>query len=199
MKEFFLSKYMNIVTNNNPDFSLEKLEKIKYGIEGIYLTITKLFVVVILGLILGIIKDVLILLLFYNILRFLGFGYHAKTSKECLIFSILFFAFLPFLVIKNIVIFNYSFLIVFICIINFLLFAPSDTKKRPMFNKKKKLIRKFSLIVITLVYFMLSLVVSKETSSMILLSIIIQAFMVNPIIYMLTKEPYNNYKVYKKD
>ena len=68
-----------------------------------------------------------------------------------------------------------------------------------MFNKKKKLIRKFSLIAITLVYFILSLVVNKETSSMILLSIIIQAFMVNPIIYMLTKEPYNNYKVYKKD
>lgn len=199
MKEKFLNNYMSVIIKNNPDFSDEQLEKMKYGIEGIYLTVTKLLIIVVLGILLGIIKEVLILLLFYNILRFFGFGYHAKNSKECLMFSVLFFSILPFLIVRNIIVFKYKFVIAIICIVNFLLFAPSDTKKRPMFNKKKKLIRKILLLIITLVYFALTFVLNKEISSMILLAIIIQTFMVNPTIYLITNEPYNNYKAYQKN
>lgn len=137
MKDFFLNNYMNIILKNNSDFSQDDIDKMKYGIEGIYLTITKLVVICILGIILGIIKEIVILLLFYNVLRFFGFGYHAKGSKQCLLFSITFFVLLPLLSVKSILTFKYKGVILSLCLINFLLFAPSDTKKRPMINKKK--------------------------------------------------------------
>lgn len=199
MKEKFINNYMNIVISNKSNLSSDDIDKMKYGIEGIYLTVTKLIIVIGLGIILGIIKEILILLLLYNILRFFGFGYHAKGSKECLIFSICFFVLLPYLVIKKILIFKYPIFIILICAFNFILFAPSDTKKRPMINKKKKLKRKIAILVVTSIYAILSFNTNYEISALIILALIIQSIMVNPFIYMLTKEPYNNYKNYLKE
>ncbi len=196
MKELFLNNYMNMVKKNNPTFSKDELDKMKYGIEGIYLTITKLFVILLLGFIFNILYEILLLLLFYNFLRFFGFGYHARNSLECLIISISLFFILPLLVSKQLLTFNYKWLLVSLCIINFLLFAPSDTKKRPMINKKKKRIRKTFVILITIIYSIIIPFVDYKLSSILLLSIVIQAIMVNPFIYMIFKQPYNNYKNY---
>lgn len=198
MKEKFIDNYMHIIIKNNSQFSSEQLEKMRYGIEGIYLTITKLIIILILGIVLNILKEIIIVLLFYNLIRFFGFGYHAKNSKECLIFSILFFVVLPFLTINNVLIFKYKIPLILLCASNFVLFAPSDTKKRPMINKKKKLKRKISTLIVTVIYFIICLNVSNYLSSLILLSLIIESIMVNPLIYILTKEPYNNYKSYLK-
>lgn len=196
MKELFLNNYMNMVKKNNPTFSKDELDKMKYGIEGIYLTITKLFVILLLGFIFNILYEIILLLVFYNFLRFFGFGYHARNSLECLIISISLFFILPLLVSKQLLTFNYKWLLVSLCIINFLLFAPSDTKKRPMINKKKKRIRKTFVILITIIYSIIIPFVDYKLSSILLLSIVIQAIMVNPFIYMIFKQPYNNYKNY---
>ena len=196
MKELFLNNYMNMVKKNNPTFSKDELDKMKYGIEGIYLTITKLFVILLLGFIFNILYEIILLLVFYNFLRFFGFGYHARNSLECLIISISLFFILPLLVSKQLLTFNYKWLLVSLCIINFLLFAPSDTKKRPMINKKKKRIRKTFVILITIIYSIIIPFVDYKLSSILLLSIVIQTIMVNPFIYMIFKQPYNNYKNY---
>ena len=196
MKDLFLNNYMNVVKKNNPAFSKDELDKIKYGIEGIYLTVTKLFVILLLGFIFNILYEIILLLVFYNFLRFFGFGYHARNSLECLIISISLFFILPLLVSKQLLTFNYKWLLVSLCIINFLLFAPSDTKKRPMINKKKKRIRKTFVILITIIYSIIIPFVDYKLSSILLLSIVIQAIMVNPFIYMIFKQPYNNYKNY---
>lgn len=198
MKEKFINNYMNVVIKNNSNLSSDDIDKMRYGIEGIYLTVTKLIVVIFLGIILNILKEIVILLLFYNLLRFFGFGYHAKGSKECLIFSILFFVLLPYLIVNKIIIFKYQVPLILICAFNFILFAPSDTKKRPMINKKKKLKRKIAILLVTLIYSILVFNVNKNISSLIILALIIQSIMVNPVIYMLTNEPYNNYKDYLK-
>ena len=194
MKELFLNNYMDMIKKNNPTFSKDELDKMKYGIEGIYLTITKLFVILLLGFIFNILYEIILLLVFYNFLRFFGFGYHARNSLECLIISISLFFILPLLVSKQLLTFNYKWLLVSLCIINFLLFAPSDTKKRPMINKKKKRIRKTFVILITIIYSIIIPFVDYKLSSILLLSIVIQTIMVNPFIYMIFKQPYNNYK-----
>lgn len=196
MKELFLNNYMNMVKKNNPTFSKDELDKMKYGIEGIYLTITKLFVILLLGFIFNILYEIILLLVFYNFLRFFGFGYHARNSLECLIISISLFFIFPFLIYKHLLIFNCKWLIIGLCLINFFLFAHSDTKKRPMINKRKKLIRKAFVIFITIIYSIIIPFVDYKLSSILLLSIVIQAIMVNPFIYMIFKQPYNNYKNY---
>lgn len=196
MKGIFLNNYINMIKKNNPSFSKDELDKIRYGIEGIYLTVTKLVIIILLGFLFNILYEIFLLLLFYNFLRFFGFGYHAKNSTECLIISITLFVFLPLLISKELLLFNYKWSIICLCLINFLLFAPSDTKKRPMINKKKKLFRKISVILITLIYSIFIPYVDYKLSSILLSSIVIQSIMVNPFIYMVTKQPYNNYKNY---
>lgn len=196
MKEAFLNNYMNIVTANKKDLSQDQIDKFRYGIEGIYLTITKLIVIFIIGAILGILKEILLLLIFYNLLRFFGFGYHARGSKECLAFSLSFFVILPYLVAKKLLVFKYNKYIILLCLINFLIFAPSDTKKRPMINKKKKIIRKTLLMIVSIIYSILIFNTNYELSSLLLLSLVIESIMVNPLIYKLTGQPYNNYKNY---
>lgn len=64
-----------------PYYDDEKIEVIMYGLEGLYLTFTKLVVIFGLGLILGKITKILMLLLFYNIIRFSAFGLHAKIGR----------------------------------------------------------------------------------------------------------------------
>lgn len=196
MKEIFLDNYMKMIIKNNPTFTQEQLEKMKYGIEGIYLTVTKLLVIILLGILLGILKEILLLLLFYNFLRFFGFGYHAKNSLECLIFSTTFFVLLPFLVAKRLLVLDYNWLLVVLCLINFCLFAPSDTKKRPMINKKKKLVRKCCVLFVGLIYSILVFNTNYELSSLLILAMVIESIMVNPLIYKLTGQPYGNYKNY---
>lgn len=42
MKKLIINKCMELVTTYNKDLSQRDIDKIKYGLEGLYLTITKL-------------------------------------------------------------------------------------------------------------------------------------------------------------
>ena len=90
MKKIFLQYAMTNISNNG-NYSEEKLEEIAYGLEAIYLTITKMVVLFALAIILGIVKNFLLILIFYNLIRINAFGIHASKSIYCLISSIVFF------------------------------------------------------------------------------------------------------------
>ena len=77
MKNYVLDNAINII-NKKYNYDDIKIEKLRYGLEGIYLTITKAIVIFSIALILGIFKELLVFLLFFNILRFSAFGIHAK-------------------------------------------------------------------------------------------------------------------------
>ena len=68
MKNYVVNKCINLLRNNG-DYDEIKLAEIKYGLEGIYMLISKLIVIIILSILLGIIKEVLIFLLIYNFIR----------------------------------------------------------------------------------------------------------------------------------
>ena len=46
MKKAIINACMKAITNNNPNINDEKLAEIKYGLEGLYLTITKTIVII---------------------------------------------------------------------------------------------------------------------------------------------------------
>ena len=184
---FFLQKYNN--------YSKKDIQKLRYGLEGIYLTITKMIFILLLSLILGILKEVIIVICLFNILRFFGFGFHAEKSSDCLVFSIFTFVFVTLFLLK-INITNTFFLITSaITIISFLLFAPADTIKRPLKNKKKRVIRKF-LTVLTGIFYILLIIYFKYgvLSKLLLSSLIIESIFINPLTYKAYKQPFNNYK-----
>lgn len=199
MKARFMNNTIAFLQKYNT-YSKEDIEKLEYGLEGIYLTITKLIILFFIATLLGVVKEFITLLLLFNIIRYTGFGFHAEKSYQCLIISSFCFLIIPIFFI-NIVLSKIIYIVICIfCIINFLLFAPADTIKRPLPNKKKRIIRKITTTIIGLIYSILSIVFYNHWISAILISaLIIQVIVINPLTYKILKQPYNNYKNYKLD
>ena len=198
MKSAFLNSSIKFKKNYN-DFSEKDIEKLRYGLEGIYLTVQKLIVIIILSLILGIFKEVLITLILFNIIRFTGFGFHAEKSIQCLFISLFQFVILPYILIQIFIPKVVCLVICFICIVSYILFAPADTVKRPLPNAKKRKIRKWSTVLIGFIYTSLIIIFFNTFITPLLLSaLIIEAIVINPLTYMVFKQPYNNYKNFTK-
>ncbi len=195
MKDLFLSNSIKLITAYNEKYSKNDIEKIKYGLEGLYLTFTKLLIIFLIAFLMGYLKEVLIMLVLFNIIRFPAFGLHADKSSTCLILSIILVLGLTYLMI-NITLSNYiKVLLSILCIFDFILFAPADTFKRPLTNKKKRKYRKIASCVCTLIYIFLIFVIKNNTiSNLILTALIIESLMINPITYKIFGMPFNNYK-----
>ena len=197
MKEKFLNNSISKIKKKNPNFSEEKLEEIAYGLEAIYLTVTKIVIIFILAFILGIFKDMLIIMIFYNIIRTTAFGMHAEKSSHCLIISILFFIG-GALIAKYVDIPSYIKIrlscLSFICLIKY---APADTYKRPLLNARKRKIYKIFTLINGIIYLILIVVFRDSAiSNYLFLGLLEATLMIHPLIYRMFQLPYNNYKNY---
>lgn len=197
MKEKYLNFTTSFITKYN-NYSKQQIEEIRYGLEGLYLTITKLVIILLISIILHITKELIILLIIFNILRFTGFGFHARTSLECLICSTLLFIGLPVFITSLNLNKIYLLLIGIISLLILSIYAPADTVKRPLPNRKKRKIRKISTIGIAIIYIIISLYIKNyNISCLFIVAIMLEAIMVSPIIYKVFKQPYRNYLNYK--
>lgn len=194
MKEKFLNSTIVFLKRYN-SYSENDIKKLRYGLEGLYLTITKMIIVLVLALILGIINEVLVVIVLFNIIRYFGFGFHAEKSSHCLLLSIINFIGIPLIFINIDISLNTKLIIAGICIFNYLIFAPADTVKRPLPNKKKRIIRKILTVSVGVAYIIAIILFNgSHITKLILCSLIIQTIVLSPITYKLFKQPYNNYK-----
>ena len=67
LKELFLNSTINFLKKYN-SYTDNELVKLKYGLEGLYLTITKVFIIIIVAILLNVFVEVLITLLLFNII-----------------------------------------------------------------------------------------------------------------------------------
>ncbi len=194
MKQLFLNKSMNFICKYQ-FFSDYDKKKLRYGLEGIYLTITKLVILLILAVILNMLKEFILVTILFNIIRYTGFGFHAEKSYQCLCFSTFNFVAIPYFMLHVHLPNSVVYIICAICIFHYLLFAPADTKKRPLSNKRKRIIRKIVTVTIGLIYtFAIILLQNEYWTAIILSAMIIQVIVISPFTYRLFKQPYNNYK-----
>lgn len=198
MKNKIINSCLSIVSKYNPNLSKKQMDTIKYGLEGLYLSITKLIIIFIISIFLGISKEFIILIIIFNGIRLFGFGVHAKKSIDCLISSSIFFIIFP-IICKYITIpMIYKLIISIPLIILISIFAPADTEKRPLKNKRKRNIYKFLTIIIALIYTYLSIIIKDNTlSNCFLAAIIIQTIIILPITYKLFGVQYKNYKKFE--
>ena len=194
MKQLFLENSMNFICKYQSISDYDK-KKVKYGLEGLYLTITKMIILTVLALMLNMFKEFILVVVFFNVIRYTGFGFHAEKSYQCLLFSTFNFIAIPFLLLHIQLSNFFVYIICAICIFHYLLFAPADTKKRPLSNKRKRIIRKIVTVMIGFIYtLMITLLNNAYWTSIILSAMIIQSIIISPIIYRLFHQPYNNYK-----
>ena len=194
MKTKFVDTCMTIIQNNNDNLSKKNIDKMRYGLEGLYLNVTKIIFILIISLMLNIFKETLLLLLIFNLIRFTAFGVHAKRSIDCLISSTIFFIGFPLICI-HIVISDIIKIIIFIPILLLIIkYAPADTVKRPLNNKKKRIIYKILSIIISIIYIICSILITDNTlSNCFLFALVIQVIVILPITYKLFGVPYNNH------
>lgn len=197
MKKMFLKISINSIKKKYPNFDQEKLDEISYGLEAIYLTITKMVIIFALAFALGIVKDTLFLLISYNIIRTTAFGMHAKKSIHCLIISIVFFIG-GGIICKYISIPYYiKIAISIISLICLIKYAPADTYKRPLVNAKKRKIYKIITIINGIIFTVLIIVLKDNIiGTYLCLGILEATLMIHPLTYRMFQLPYNNYKSY---
>lgn len=198
MKKLIINKCMELVTTYNKDLSQRDIDKIKYGLEGLYLTITKLIFIIIISIILGIWKETLLLIIIFNGIRLTAFGVHAKRSIDCFISSTLFFILFPIICIKLTIPLIVKIILFIPLTVLIGIFAPADTEKRPLINKKKRKIYKMLSIMISIIYMTIAIVIKDNTlSNCFIFAIVIQIIIMLPITYKLFGVSYNNYKTYE--
>lgn len=196
MKEKIINSAMSLIKNNGEHDEV-KLAEIKYGLEGLYLTLTKLIVITIIACILNLLKEVVIFLIIYNFIRMPSFGLHATKSWICLLSSSLIFIMTP-LICKYVYIPLYLKVILgIILILAFYKNAPADTKKRPIINPKRRLFYKYISVFIVIIFSFLSILINNNfMANCFILSLVVQSFMISPLVYKIFKLPYNNYLAY---
>lgn len=198
MKKKFLEGSINRIKKKYPEYDEEKLEVIEYGLEALYITITKTVVIFSLAIILNIFKEVLIISLFYNVIRTTAFGMHAKKSSHCYIISSVLFIGMA-LICKYVDINLYVKLIIAgISFITLVIYAPADTYKRPLLNAKKRKNYKITTIINSLIYIILIIIFRDNIiSNYLLVGLLDASLMIHPFTYRMFQLPYNNYKEYE--
>lgn len=180
-----------------PNKTNEELEIINYGLETIIMNLYKFIIIMGLAFILHITTLVLITMFVSGSLRFFTSGVHAKNWYVCLVMSIFnFIAIVLISVAITIPLSIASMMILFSYIIIYI-YAPADTKSKPMVNPKKRKIHKsLSLIYATVLllgtYIQSDLVLMNIT----VISIFLIAVYITPFFYGILGQTYANYKNY---
>ena len=187
MKEKVVNYFYLKIKNNNKNFNDIKLEEIKYGLYGIYTLVTKTSAIVLLSIIFNFFDKFIVFLLFYSLIRSIGYGTHAKSNMMCWIFSTLLLLGIPY--IFTIITLNTlsKSIIWSLCFINYLIFCPADTKKRPMINRLRKLKFKFGILLLSVIYLIL-IINFNNISNLILSAMVLEALLTNPLGYILMGE-----------
>ena len=181
MKKFIIDKSLETVSSIYPEYDEVKLSEIRYGLEAIYLSLTKVIVILSITLLLGIFKEAILLLLLFNGLRITAFGIHASKSWMCWLSSSILFIGFPYLCIYLQIPLYVHYVIIIFSILCFFLYAPADTKKRPLVRKNRR--TKFNTKSMLL-------------QNMITCSMLIESVLIHPFTYRIFHLPYKNYERY---
>lgn len=196
MKDLIINNTMNFISKYNKYDDI-KLEELEYGLVSIYLLVSKLIIIIILSLLLGIFREMIIFTLLYIPIRAVSFGLHASKSWICLLASTLTFIGVPILatyietpiIIKSVI----GIIVILLIFKN----APADTHKRPIISLKRRLFFKYLSVIFSIIYVCLALTIKNVfIANCLLMALITQCFLTSPTIYKLFKLPYDNYKNY---
>lgn len=171
-----------------------------YGLETIYILITKTIFVTIISLLIGITKEMYIFILFYGLLRLFASGIHMKKSIYCTIFSTIILIGFPLLSIYTTINYGIKIIVLGIGIICFGLYSPADTHRKPLINSKKRYQLKIKSSIVLFIYsILLTIIKDNFLSNVIVYSIVLETILILPITYKLFNMPYNNYLNYKEE
>lgn len=198
MKNAILNYSIKTIRQKDDSYDEEKLAVIRYGLESIYILITKTIFIFLVAIFLGIFKEVLIFTLFYNLIRMPSFGLHATKSWICLVSSTLIFIIAPYLCTLWTSTITIRAVIGIIAILLIYKNSPADTYKRPIVSISRRNLFKFISTMTAIIMVFLALFIKNTfIHNALIISLVVQCFMISPMVYRVFHLPYNNYKMYQ--
>lgn len=197
MKNAFLTNSMNLIIKKNPNFDKEKLDIIKYGLEGTYLQVTKIAIIFLAAVFLNIFFEVILFLLIYNLIKIPSFGLHATKSWICLLVSSIIFLGFPILSLHITIPVFIKSIIASTTVLLIFKNTPADTHKRPIVSADRRLRYRFISTVVAIIFGLIAITIDNNfLSNLFISALIVQSFLTAPIVYKIFKQPYNNYLRY---
>lgn len=197
MKKKFLNYTLSLIKEKYPETDDIKLDEYRYSLEGFYLTISKMLFIIPMSIILNVFKEMIILLIFFNMLREPGHGLHATKSWMCLISSSLIFIGLPIISKVIIIPFIVKIILGIFGILLIYKYAPADTKKAPIIKETRRNKYKFIATINCILLTFLTLIIKNELiSNLIIFAIWIEVLLILPLTYKIFHLSYDNYKEY---
>ncbi len=197
MRKVLLGHCMELIKKEKPNLTEVELEQIEYGLTGIYLSVTKLIIISLLALWLGILKECLCFTLIFAIIRTNAFGMHLTKSWICLIASSIVFLGIPWLAMNITMPIWLKGILGILTILLIFKYSPADTHKRPIINPKKRLRHKILATITACIFTLISIFLKNQfLANCFLMSLCLMCFMIFPITYRIFHLPYNNYLRY---
>jgi accessory gene regulator B len=170
---------------------------VHYGLESLYSLTSKLIIIAIISILLGIFKEMFAFLFFYSLLRLFAYGVHLSNSKICLVVSSSIFLFFTYVCIYTSIEISYRIIIAGISICSVALYSPADTVKRPLIRENDRIKKKIISFILCCAYLATILFVNNEfLRNLLTYSMLLEGYLITPFAYKLFKQPYNNYVAY---
>lgn len=200
MKDILIGSCMKLIRKEKPQLSEVQLEQIEYGLAGVYLSITKLIIIIAAAFLLKIQRECACFLIIFAILRNNAYGIHATKSWVCLITSSVAFLGIPMIAMYVTIPFLAKYILGVMATILIFKNSPADTKKRPIISKQKRLRHKLLATLTAIIYVIISISITNNfLSNCFLMSVLLVNILIAPITYRIFKLPYNNYLNYLRE
>lgn len=175
--------------------------KVVLGSEVILINISKLTIIFVIAAFLKMAPQTLFVLIGFNVLRQTAFGLHALTSTGCTITSITVFIIIPYF-LQGVGLSSIAVALIFILIfVAMYLYAPADTKARPIIGAKKRqmLKRKTMISCMALAVILIALPYHlNDIKLMFTLGAIYATISILPITYKILRRECENYERYEQ-
>ena len=198
MRARVVTLILKIIWKECPEYTEDQMAVVKYGLESIYILITKMIVLTLAATMMGIIKEFLIFLIFFGIIRSTAFGLHANKSWECYVSSFLLLVLPPWICLQFEMKFWIQLILGTFAIGYIYKYAPADTKNRPIVSQKRRKVYKIISTLTACLYVIASFYTPRFYANSLIAVLLIECLMISPGIYSFFHLPYANYRQYLK-
>lgn len=193
MIEKISNKILELISNKNQ--TEEEKEILLFGITRIVEDIPKTIGIVIIGLILGIIKEMAIVTLIIMLYKTFTGGVHAKTNWGCFAYSLIFYLAIiysaKYLAFAGIVKYSIYAIIYIFSMYTIFVYVPADVPEIPKVNLQlRKQLKIKSIVMLNLIY-LVSLVILKD--------VLIQNLVIYSVFYISIMTTRTIYKIFKAE
>lgn len=196
MKKVCINQLLKLIRKYCPDYDQDQMDIIQYGLESLYIFITKIVFLTVVAIALNMLKEYVIFMIFFTIIRTTAFGLHATKSWICYVASTFSLVFVPWLCTLFEMHIVLKLLLGLGCIYYINKYAPADTENRPIVSMKRRKVFRYLSTSTAIIFVIFSLFMPHFIANSLIFAMVIECFMISPAIYKIFNMPYANYKTY---